>query len=125
MNKALWRGVIVAVKVIAMPVPSSPGPLNEAKILRWVYYYVWFVKLRQYDVMMLFLCSKLHHPNIIGILDVITTANGVTIIMPLVEGHSLYSLIFNSTHPRVCNCEALPWSLNQLCMIMIGVIEQV
>ena len=49
------------------------------------------------------LCSKLHHPNIVGILDV-SVANGqVTIVMPLVEGCSLYSMIFDFKHPRVCN----------------------
>ena len=99
-HKAIWRGKIVAAKVVRAEAGTNAHKtiLSEMEAIRHDQY----SEARRHISLLiignnLFLYRSINHPNILSLIGAMTVNNGPTIalITNYVRGHNLFYMIFN------------------------------
>ena len=109
--QAIWRGSVVAAKVLTRSSTLESSVMREAENLKWVWHnlYHWSERFKTNTSIIILISTfnnydrQLHHPNIVCIMGVVKEPqhNSVMIMMNYIDGSSLYHLLFDSSLQRV------------------------
>ena len=93
-HKAVWRGTVVAAKIINVPSGTEPGVIKEIEMSRCV---LICDTVLPHESIVSFLCRMVQHPNILCMLGSVVKDKKIAIISNLVRGFNLHELIFCSS----------------------------
>ena len=98
--KAVWRGTVVASKVLQIG-PEDKRVLFEVEKCRLVCYTM--KTHHQTPALLVGYYRQLQHPNIVQVMGSLLHEGQLMIFMALVDGDNLHNIIFGGKHQVVCN----------------------